>query len=300
MKHELSNRIKIEASSSRINNVGIKKEPNESEWNPVIFSAAELDDMSREEYLTCYIRQYGFCYSIEGDTPERSYTTQEIQAECDRQYHDNVEWNKYELSMCTQGTFDDDEWNPVIVSAAELFKTDEMSREQYLTWCCEQDYGILSIEGDTPERSYTIEEIHAEYERQSRRREEHDSQHQRQRQRQCQRQHQEEHDSQDRHHNVELNMYQSSLCTQGTSESNKYHFGPIPDEYESYYSAPLKQSMDWDRFYEDSEKPQLINPMTKIGCGKWWMYEKDEVLPPAFKILKKRELNFLNSQGIIF
>ena len=64
IKNEASNRIKIEASSSRISNVGIKKEPNESEWNPVIFSAAELDDMSREEYLTCYIRQHGFCYSI--------------------------------------------------------------------------------------------------------------------------------------------------------------------------------------------------------------------------------------------
>ena len=85
IKNEASNRIKNEASirikiegSSRINNVGIKKEPNEDEWNPVIFSAAEFDDMSREEYLTCYIRQYGFCYSIEGDTPERSYTYEEI------------------------------------------------------------------------------------------------------------------------------------------------------------------------------------------------------------------------------
>ena len=65
-------------------------------------------------------------------------------------------------------------------------------------------------------------------------------------------------------------------------------------------SAPLKQTMDWDKFYEDSEKPQLINPMTKIGCGKRWMNEKDEVLPPAFKILKKRELNFLNPHGISF
>ena len=121
IKNEASNKIKIEASS-RINNVGIKKEPNEDEWNPVIVSAAELfktDEMSREEYLTWIVQQHGFCYSIEGDTPERSYTTQEIQAECDRQYHDNVEWNKYELNMCTQGTFDDDEWNPVIVSAAE-------------------------------------------------------------------------------------------------------------------------------------------------------------------------------------
>ena len=95
-------------------------------------------------------------------------------------------------------------------------------------------------------------------------------------------------------------MYQFRLCKQGTYESNKNHFGPVPDEYESYYSAPLKQTMDWDKFYEDSEKPQLINPMTKIGCGKWWMNEKDEVLPPAFKILKKRELNFLNPHGIIF
>ena len=202
IKNEASNIIKIEASS-RINNVGIKKEPNEDEWNPVIVSAAELfktDEMSREEYLTWIVQQHGFCYSIEGDTPERSYTTEEIQAEVDRQYQ----------------------------------------------------------------------------------------------------QRQDEYDSQDRHHNLEFNMYQSSLCTQGTSESNKYHFGPIPDEYESYYSAPFKQTMDWDRFYEDSEKPQLINPMTKIGCGKWWMYEKDEVLPPAFKILKKRELNFLNPHGIIF
>ena len=108
--------------------------------NPVIFSAAELDDMSREEYLSCYIRQYGFCYSIEGCSPEDSYTSEEIQAEYDRQYQ--------------------------------------------------------------------------------------------------QRQRQDEHDSQDRYHNVEFNMYQFSLCTQGTSESNKNHFGPIPDEYESYYSAP--------------------------------------------------------------
>ena len=56
--------------------------------------------------------------------------------------------------------------------------------------------------------------------------------------------------------------------------------------------------MDWNKFYEDSEKPQLINPMTKIGCGKWWMNEKDEVLPP-FEIIKKREFNFLNPHGFI-
>ena len=83
MKHEPSNRIKIEGSR-RINNVGIKKEPNEDEWNPVIVSAAELfktDEMSREEYLTWIVQQHGFCYSIEGATPEDSYTTEEIQAE---------------------------------------------------------------------------------------------------------------------------------------------------------------------------------------------------------------------------
>ena len=57
--------------------------------------------------------------------------------------------------------------------------------------------------------------------------------------------------------------------------------------------------MDWNKFYEDSEKPQLINPMTKIGCGKWWMNEKDEALSP-FEILKKREFNFLNPHGFIF
>ena len=39
--------IKVEASD-RINNVAIKKEPNEIEWNPVIF---KTDEMSREEYL---------------------------------------------------------------------------------------------------------------------------------------------------------------------------------------------------------------------------------------------------------
>ena len=84
------------------------------------------------------------------------------------------------------------------------------------------------------------------------------------------------------------------MCTQGTAESNKKHFGPDPDEdeYEGYFSAPLQQTMDWDKFYEDSEKLQLINPMTKIGCGKWWMNVKDEVFPPAFKILKTRELIF--------
>ena len=134
---------KIEANS-RINNVAIKKEPNEDEWNPVIVSAAELfktDEMSREEYLTWIVQQHGFCYSIEGDTPEDSYTTEEIQAECDRQYH------------------------------------------------------------------------------------------QRQRQYQ-QRQRQDEYDSQESH--LEFNMYQFSMCTQGTSESNKNHFGPVPDEYESF------------------------------------------------------------------
>ena len=35
--------------------------------------------------------------------------------------------------------------------------------------------------------------------------------------------------------------------------------------YEGYYSAPSQGTMDWDKFYEDSEKSQLINPMTKIG-----------------------------------
>ena len=46
--------IKVEASD-RINNVSIKKESDESEWNPVIVSMAELfntDEMSRKEYLT--------------------------------------------------------------------------------------------------------------------------------------------------------------------------------------------------------------------------------------------------------
>ena len=120
IKNEPSNNIKIEAYS-RINNVGIKKEPNEDEWNPVIVSAAELfktDEMSREEYLTWIVQQHGFCYSIEGDTPEDSYTSEEIQAECDRRYqqrqrqdeydskesHNNVEFNLYKFSMCTQGT----------------------------------------------------------------------------------------------------------------------------------------------------------------------------------------------------
>ena len=125
IKNEASNRIKIEASS-RINNVGIKKEPNEDEWNPVIVSAAELfktDEMSREEYLTLIVQQHGYCHSIEGCTPEDSHTSEEIKAEYDRQ---------------------------------------------------------------------------------------------------CQHQRQDEHDSQDRHES-----------TQGTSESNKNHLGPVPDEYES-------------------------------------------------------------------
>ena len=59
-----------------------------------------------------------------------------------------------------------------------------MSREEYLTWAVQQDGCILSLEGCSPEDSYTSEEINAEYERQR----------------------QEEHDSQDRHHNVEFNM----------------------------------------------------------------------------------------------
>ena len=48
-----TNQIKVDASD-RINNVAIKEEPNEIEWNPVIVSMAEFfktDEISREEYL---------------------------------------------------------------------------------------------------------------------------------------------------------------------------------------------------------------------------------------------------------
>ena len=46
------------------------------------------------------------------------------------------------------------------------------------------------------------------------------------------------------------------LCTQGTAETNKKHFGPVPDEFEGYYSAPSQGTMDWDKFYEISKEPQ--------------------------------------------
>ena len=52
--------------------------------------------MSREKYLTWIVQQHGFCYSIEGDTPEDSYTTEEIQAVCDRQYQQRQRQDKYD------------------------------------------------------------------------------------------------------------------------------------------------------------------------------------------------------------
>ena len=112
---------------------------------------------------------------------------------------------------------------------AEFFKTDEMSREEYLTWTVQQHGDCLSIEGYF---NYKSEEIKAEYARK------------RQRQRQ------------DEHGSSEFNSYQFRLCTQGTAKTNAKHFCPVPDEYEVYFLATSQGSMDWDKFYEDSEKPQ--------------------------------------------
>ena len=45
----------------------------------------------------------------------------------------------------------EDEWNPLLVSAAEFLKTDEMSREEYLTWIVQQHGYCLSLEACTSE-----------------------------------------------------------------------------------------------------------------------------------------------------
>ena len=47
--------------------------------------------------------------------------------------------------------------DPSNVSQAEFFKTDEMSREEYLTWTVEQPEYCLSLDG------YKSEEIKAKY-----------------------------------------------------------------------------------------------------------------------------------------
>ena len=83
---------------------------------------------------------------------------------------------------------------------AEFFKTDEMAREEYLTWTVQQHGDCLSLDGYF---HYTSEEIKAEYARQRQR--------------------------QDEHGSSEFNRYQFRLCKQGTAETITKHFGPVPD-----------------------------------------------------------------------